>query len=136
MRNKKPVITALDLEGTLVSEIWISVAEKTGIKKLRLTTRDIPDYDTLMKMRLAILREHGLGFRDIQKIIRAIRPYTGAVSFLQWLKKRSEVVILSDTFYEFAAPIMEQIGKQPGKEESESDTKKLTECELGIILIS
>ncbi|MBI3075358.1 MAG: bifunctional phosphoserine phosphatase/homoserine phosphotransferase ThrH, partial [Parcubacteria group bacterium] len=111
MRTKKPLITALDLEGTLVPEMWVSVAEKTGIKKLRLTTRDIPDYDALMKMRLAVLRDHGLGLRDIQKIIRAMRPYSGARSFLWWLKKRSEVVILSDTFYEFAAPVMECLGK-------------------------
>ncbi|MBI2049208.1 MAG: bifunctional phosphoserine phosphatase/homoserine phosphotransferase ThrH [Parcubacteria group bacterium] len=111
MLSKKPPIVALDLEGTLVPEIWISVAEKTGIKKLRLTTRDIPDYDALMKMRLAILREYGLGLKDIQRVIRAIRPYTGALSFLRWLKKRSEVVILSDTFYEFAAPIMGCLGE-------------------------
>src|SRR3989344_5456272 len=111
MSHKKPLITALDLEGTLVPEIWIAVAEKTGIKKLRLTTRDILDYDALMKMRLAILREHGLGLKDIQKVIRTIHPYPGAGAFLQWLKKRSEVVILSDTFYEFAAPIIEKLGK-------------------------
>lgn len=111
MRGKKPTIIVLDLEGTLVPEIWIAVAEKTGIKKLRLTTRDIPDYDALMKMRLAILREHGLGLKDLEKIIRTIRPYAGAVLFLQWLRKNSEVVILSDTFYEFAMPIMEKLGQ-------------------------
>lgn len=110
MPSKKPTIVALDLEGTLVSEIWVAVAEKTGIKKLRLTTRDIPDYDALMKMRLAILREHGLGFKDLEKVIRTIRPYAGAVSFLRWVRRKCEVVILSDTFYEFATPIMEKLG--------------------------
>lgn len=112
MLAKKPTIVALDLEGTLVPEIWISVAEKTGIKKLRITTRDIPDYDALMKMRLAILREHGLGLKDIQKVIHAIWPYAGAISFLQWLRRYAEIIILSDTFYEFAAPIIKKL-RQP-----------------------
>jgi phosphoserine/homoserine phosphotransferase len=103
-------IAALDLEGVLVPEIWIAFAEKTGIKELRATTRDIPDYDVLMKQRLRILDEHKLGLPDIQDVIAGIEPLDGALDFVNWLRDRFQVVILSDTFYEFAMPLMKQLG--------------------------
>ena len=103
-------VSCLDLEGVLVPEIWINVAERTGIPELRLTTRDEPDYDVLMKRRLRILAEHGLGLPDIQRVIGTMRPLEGAPEFLDWLRERSQVLILSDTFYEFAAPLMRQLG--------------------------
>ncbi|HTF32970.1 MAG TPA: bifunctional phosphoserine phosphatase/homoserine phosphotransferase ThrH [Myxococcota bacterium] len=103
-------IACLDLEGVLVPEIWINVAEHTGISQLRLTTRDEPDYDVLMKRRLQILAEHGLGLPDIQRVIGTLTPLEGAPSFLDWLRERFQVLILSDTFYEFAAPFMRQLG--------------------------
>ncbi len=103
-------IACLDLEGVLVPEIWIAFAEKTGIAELRATTRDIPDYDVLMRQRLRILDQHGLGLPDIQRVIATLRPLEGALAFLDWLRERLQVVILSDTFYEFAAPFMKQLG--------------------------
>lgn len=103
-------IACLDLEGVLVPEIWIAFAERTGIKELRATTRDIPDYDVLMKQRLRILDENNLGLPDIQAVIAEIRPLDGAVEFIDWLRERFQVVILSDTFYEFAQPLMRQLG--------------------------
>ena len=103
-------IACLDLEGVLVPEIWIAFAEKTGIKELRATTRDIPDYDVLMKQRLRILDEHNLGLADIQAVIAAIEPLDGAREFIDWLRERFQVVILSDTFYEFSQPLMRQLG--------------------------
>ena len=103
-------IACLDLEGVLVPEIWIAFAEKTGIKELRATTRDIPDYDVLMKQRLRILDEHKLGLPDIQDVIAGIKPLDGANEFVDWLRERFQVVILSDTFYEFAQPLMRQLG--------------------------
>lgn len=103
-------IACLDLEGVLVPEIWINVAERTGIPELRLTTRDIPDYDVLMRRRLALLEEHGLGLPDIQAVIETLGPLPGARAFVDWLRERFQVVILSDTFYEFAAPLMRQLG--------------------------
>ncbi len=103
-------IACLDLEGVLVPEIWISVAERTGIAALRRTTRDEPDYDRLMKSRLEILAEHGLGLPDIQAVIASLGPLEGAREFIDWLRERHQVVILSDTFYEFAAPLMRQLG--------------------------
>ena len=103
-------IAALDLEGVLVPEIWIAFAEKTGIKELRATTRDIPDYDVLMKQRLRILEEHNLGLPDIQAVIAEVKPLEGALEFVNWLRDRFQVVILSDTFYEFAMPLMKQLG--------------------------
>ncbi|MDB6059900.1 MAG: thrH [Verrucomicrobiaceae bacterium] len=103
-------IACLDLEGVLVPEIWIAFAEKTGIKELRATTRDIPDYDVLMKQRLRILDEHNLGLPDIQAVIAEIKPLEGAKEFIDWLRERFQVVILSDTFYEFAQPLMRQLG--------------------------
>ena len=103
-------IACLDLEGVLVPEIWIAFAEKTGIKELRATTRDIPDYDVLMKQRLRILDEHKLGLPDIQAVIAEIKPLEGATEFVDWLRERFQVVILSDTFYEFSQPLMRQLG--------------------------
>ncbi len=94
----------------LIPEVWINVAERTGIEALRVTTRDIPDYDVLMKQRLALLEQHDLRLTDIQTVIDGMGPLEGAVEFLDWLKERFQVVILSDTFYEFAAPLMRQLG--------------------------
>ncbi|OUR88411.1 phosphoserine phosphatase [Gammaproteobacteria bacterium 42_54_T18] len=103
-------LACLDLEGVLIPEIWISFAEKTGIDALKATTRDIPDYDVLMKQRLAILKEHNLGLTEIQEVIAELSPIPGAVEFVDWLRERFQVVILSDTFYEFAQPLMRQLG--------------------------
>lgn len=103
-------IACLDLEGVLVPEIWINVAHKAGIDALLATTRDIPDYDVLMTQRLRILDEHGLKIGDIQEVIDGLGPLEGAVDFLDWLKSEFQVVILSDTFYEFAKPLMRQLG--------------------------
>ena len=102
----KPLIVCMDMEGVLVPEIWINVAEKTGIEKLRLTTRDIPDYDELMKGRLAILRDEGLTLKDIQDVIATMDPLPGAKEYLDWVRSVTQLIILSDTFYEFAAPLM------------------------------
>jgi phosphoserine/homoserine phosphotransferase len=103
-------IACLDLEGVLIPEVWINFAERTGIEELRATTRDIPDYDVLMQQRLRILQEHKLGLPDIQEVIDGMGPMEGANEFLGWLQQRFQVVILSDTFYEFAAPLMRQLG--------------------------
>ncbi|MEE8056386.1 MAG: bifunctional phosphoserine phosphatase/homoserine phosphotransferase ThrH [Pseudomonadales bacterium] len=103
-------IACLDLEGVLIPEIWISFAEKTGIEELKATTRDIPDYDVLMKQRLRILDQHGYGLPDIQAVISELSPMDGALEFLNWLRERFQVVILSDTFYEFGMPFMQQLG--------------------------
>ncbi len=103
------LIACLDLEGVLVPEVWINVAKKTGIEELKATTRDIPDYNVLMKQRLGILEKHNLKLSDIQDVIATMSPLDGASSFLQWLKEHYQVVILSDTFYEFAAPLMKQL---------------------------
>ncbi|OEO25454.1 phosphoserine phosphatase [Pseudomonas sp. J237] len=103
-------IACLDLEGVLVPEIWIAFAEKTGIESLKATTRDIPDYDVLMQQRLRILDEHGLKLSDIQEVIATLKPLEGAVEFVDWLRERFQVVILSDTFYEFSQPLMRQLG--------------------------
>ena len=103
-------VACLDLEGVLVPEIWINFAERTGIDELRATTRDIPDYDVLMKQRLAILDQHKLGLPDIQAVIDDMGPMEGARGFVDWLRERFQVVILSDTFYEFAQPLMRQLG--------------------------
>ena len=102
-------IACLDLEGVLVPEIWINFAEKTGIEELKATTRDIPDYDVLMKQRLAILNQHKLGLNEIQEVIDSLGPMDGALEFVDWLRERFQVVILSDTFYEFAQPLMRQL---------------------------
>ena len=103
-------IACLDLEGVLVPEIWIAFAEKTGIEALRKTTRDEPDYDVLMRYRLKILEEKGLGLKEIQEVIATLEPLPGAIEFVNWLRERFQVVILSDTFYEFASPLMKQLG--------------------------
>ncbi len=103
-------IACLDLEGVLIPEIWIDFAERTGIEALKATTRDIPDYDVLMQQRLRLLSENGLGLPDIQDVIADMAPMEGAREFLDWLRARFQVVILSDTFYEFAAPLMKQLG--------------------------
>ena len=102
-------VVCLDLEGVLFPEIWINVAERTGIEKLKLTTRDIADYNVLMRQRLAILAEHKLGLSDIQAVIDTLEPIDGAEAFLSWLRERYQLVILSDTFYEFAAPMMRKL---------------------------
>jgi phosphoserine/homoserine phosphotransferase len=103
-------LACLDLEGVLIPEIWIAFAKKTGIDALKATTRDIPDYDVLMKQRLSILDDHNLGLHEIQSVIAQLQPLPGAVDFVDWLRARFQVVILSDTFYEFAAPLMRQLG--------------------------
>jgi phosphoserine/homoserine phosphotransferase len=108
-RVKQSIVT-LDLEGVLVPEIWIAVAERTGIPELRLTTRDIPDYDVLMRGRLKILAEKNLGIRDIQEVIGTLQPLEGAREFLDELRSFTQVIILSDTFEEFAQPLMRQLG--------------------------
>lgn len=102
-------IVCLDLEGVLIPEIWINFARETGIEELRLTTRDVPDYDVLMRGRLAILRERGLTLGDIQQVIGRLDPLEGAVEFLGNLRRKTQVVILSDTFTEFARPLMEKL---------------------------
>jgi len=103
-------LVCLDLEGVLIPEIWIAFAEKTGIEALKATTRDIPDYDVLMQQRLRILDENGFGLNEIQAVISELDPMPGAKEFLDWLATRFQVVILSDTFYEFAMPLMAKLG--------------------------
>jgi len=102
-------IACLDLEGVLVPEIWIAFAERTGIEELRATTRDIPDYDVLMQQRLRLLEQHELSMDDIQSVIATLKPLPGAIEFLDWLRERFQVIILSDTFYEFSQPLMRQL---------------------------
>lgn len=103
-------ITCLDLEGVLVPEIWIAFSEVSGIPELRRTTRDEPDYDKLMKWRIGILKEHGLGLKEIQDVIAKIEPLPGAREFLDELRSFTQVIIISDTFTEFAMPLMEKLG--------------------------
>lgn len=103
-------IACLDLEGVLIPEIWIAFADKTGIDELRRTTRDEPDYDVLMDYRLRILRENGLGIKEIQSVVATLEPLEGAIEFVNWLRERFQLVILSDTFYEFAMPLMKPLG--------------------------
>ena len=103
-------IACLDLEGVLVPEIWIAFAEKTKIASLRATTRDIPDYDVLMRQRLKILKENNLNLKDIRAVIGGLKPLDGALDFINWLRERFQVAILSDTFDEFALPLMKQLG--------------------------
>lgn len=106
----KPVVVCLDLEGVLVPEIWINVAVKTGIDDLKTTTREMPDYDKLMRQRLDILDRQGLKIDDIQDVIAQMGPLEGATDFLAWLREHYQVIILSDTFYQFAQPLMRQLG--------------------------
>ncbi|TKB68722.1 MAG: bifunctional phosphoserine phosphatase/homoserine phosphotransferase ThrH [Nitrospira sp.] len=107
---QKSVVVCLDLEGVLVPEIWINVARKTGIDDLKITTREMPDYDKLMRQRLHILDRHALKISDIQDVIEKMGPLDGATEFLAWLRERCQVIILSDTFYQFAQPLMRQLG--------------------------
>lgn len=102
-------LACLDLEGVLVPEIWIAFAERTGIQELRATTRDIPDYNVLMKQRLGLLDQHGLKLNDIQDVIATLEPLPGAIEFVDWMRERFQVIILSDTFYEFSEPLMRQL---------------------------
>ncbi len=103
-------VVCLDLEGVLVPEIWIAFAEESGIPELRRTTRDEPDYDKLMKWRIGILKEHGLGLKEIQDTIAKIDPLPGAKEFLDALRAETQVIIISDTFTQFAAPLMKKLG--------------------------
>ena len=102
-------IACLDLEGVLVPEVWIAVAEHTGIEALKLTTRDIPDYGALMRSRIAYLQENHLTLRDIEQVIAQLDPLPGAGDFMDWLRERFQVIILSDTFYEFSTPLMRKL---------------------------
>lgn len=104
-------ITCLDVEGVLVPEIWVVFAEESGIPELKKTTRDEPDYDKLMKWRLGVLKEHGLGLKEIQETIEKIQPLPGAKEFLDELRSFSQVILISDTFAEFASPLMEKLGR-------------------------
>ncbi len=104
-------IVCADLEGVFVPEIWINVAKKTGIEELKLTTRDISDYDVLMQKRLGILDQHGLKISDITSVIATMDPLDGAVAFLDWLRARTQVIIVSDTFTQFAGPLLEKLGR-------------------------
>ncbi|MCG8568062.1 MAG: bifunctional phosphoserine phosphatase/homoserine phosphotransferase ThrH [Desulfobacterales bacterium] len=103
-------IVVADLEGVFLPEIWINVAEKTGIEELKLTTRDISDYDVLMQKRLSILDEHNLKIQDIQEVIATLEPLEGAKEMLDWIREKTQIVILSDTFEEFAKPLMKKLG--------------------------
>lgn len=103
-------ITCLDVEGVLVPEIWIAFAEASGIPELKKTTRDEPDYDKLMKWRLSVLKEHGLGLKEIQDVIKTIDPLPGAKEFLDELRSFTQVILISDTFTQFASPLMEKLG--------------------------
>ncbi len=104
-------ITCLDVEGVLVPEIWVAFAEESGIPELKKTTRDEPDYDKLMKWRLGVLKEHELGLKEIQETIEKIQPLPGAKEFLDELRSFSQVILISDTFAEFASPLMEKLGR-------------------------
>ena len=103
------MLACLDLEGVLLPEIWIAFAEKTGIEQLKLTTREIPDYDELMQGRLKILNDNNLKLIDIQNVIKTLSPLAGAIDFLSWLKSEFQVIILSDTFYQFVEPLMKSL---------------------------
>jgi phosphoserine / homoserine phosphotransferase len=104
-------IVCSDLEGVFVPEIWISVSRQTGIDELKLTTRDINDYDVLMKGRLEILKKHGLTLKDVQNVISQLKPLPGAQEFIEWIRTHSQLIIVSDTFTEFADPLMKQLGR-------------------------
>jgi len=103
------VVTCLDMEGVLFPEIWLGLAEKVGLAELRLTTRDISDYDVLMQKRLKVLQTHGITIHAIHDVVRTISPLPGVVEFIHWLRERCQLIILSDTFYEFVGPLMEQL---------------------------
>lgn len=106
---KQPILTCLDMEGVLTPEIWLAVSEKTGIADLKVTTRDISDYDELMQFRLKILADHQVRIADIRKVVAELRPLEGASAFLDWLRAQCQVIILSDTFYDLVAPLMQQL---------------------------
>jgi phosphoserine/homoserine phosphotransferase len=110
MTANLPSLLASDLEGVLIPEIWVGVAEKTGIETLKLTTREISDYDELMALRLRTMREHGLTIHDVHKVIATIDPLPGAVDFINWVRERTRFVIITDSFYEFLEPIMPKLG--------------------------
>jgi len=110
MKENVMYIVCADMEGIFTPEIWINVAEITGIEELRLTTRDISDYDVLMQKRLAILDQHRLKLQDIQAVIAQMKPLNGAVEFLNWLRSQLQVIIVSDTYVEFAGPLLEKLG--------------------------
>ena len=103
-------IACLDFEGVLVPEIWVGLADQTGIAELRVTTREMPDYDELMQLRLAIMRQHGLGFRELMAAAEGLDPLPGASEFLSWLRGEYQVAIVSDTFYELALPLLRKLG--------------------------
>ena len=104
-------LVCLDLEGILTPEIWIGLAERTGIDAFRATTRDIPDYDDLMRQRLALMDRHGLGLADIHAVVRGLAPLPGAVQFVQWIRARYPLIVLSDTYSEFVEPFMDALGR-------------------------
>lgn len=104
-------IICSDLEGVFVPEIWVNVSDKTGIEELKLTTRDISDYDILMRGRLEILKKHNLTLKDIQDVISRLKPLPGALEFVNWLRSKAQLIIVSDTFIEFADPLLEQLGR-------------------------
>jgi len=104
-------IVCSDLEGVFVPEVWINVAEKTGIEELKRTTRDEPDYNLLMRSRMKILDQHGLKLHDIQQVIAQIRPLPGAIELIQWVRERTQLIVVSDTFIQFADPLMKQLGR-------------------------
>ena len=110
MSENKMNIVCLDMEGVLVPEIWIAFAKESGIPELKRTTRDEPDYDKLMKYRIGILKEHGLGLREIQQVISTIEPLPGAREFLDTLRAETQVILISDTFEQFAGPLMRKLG--------------------------
>ena len=110
MSENRMNIVCLDMEGVLVPEIWIAFAEESGIPELKRTTRDEPNYDKLMEYRIAILKEHGLGLKEIQDVIAKIDPLPGAKEFLDKLREQTQVLILSDTFEQFAKPLMKKLG--------------------------
>lgn len=103
-------IACLDFEGVLIPEIWVGLAERTGIEELRATTREVPDYDQLMRQRLGVMKAHGLGLKDIQAAADALEPLPGALDFLNWLRTEYQVAIVSDTFYELAMPLIRKLG--------------------------
>ncbi len=111
--NNRLNIICADMEGIFTPEIWINVAKKTGIEALKLTTRDVPDYDVLMRHRLDILKRHGITLKDIQKVISGMDPLPGAVAFLDWMRSKFQVIVVSDTYVEFAGPLLEKLGAPP-----------------------
>jgi len=110
MKKAQPTLLASDLEGVLIPEIWVAVAEKTGIEKLFLTTREIADYDELMGIRLRTLTEHGITLADIHKVIATVEPLPGAVELIQWIRERTQLIVITDSFYEFLTPLLPKLG--------------------------